>query len=128
LRATKCVTQAYSSDQLVHLLADCLTVTYEAIHYAEDHGIDNRKGMKGFYQTMKERGLPSCYKIASMTGGCAVVKSRKKGERREIKVIHPRRLKPTICITAGFFVTMKGRLFVPLRRDEYFDMQLNHHV
>jgi putative transposase len=33
-----------------------------------------------------------------------------------------------VCIVSGFFVTMKGRLFVPLRRDEYFEVQLNHHV
>jgi putative transposase len=33
-----------------------------------------------------------------------------------------------VCIVSGFFTTMKGRLFVPLRRDKYFDIQLNRHV
>jgi putative transposase len=33
-----------------------------------------------------------------------------------------------VCITFGFFATIKGRLFVPLRRDKYFDIQLNQHV
>ncbi len=33
------------------------------------------------------------------------------------------------CITSGFIVTMKGRLFIPLlKRGEYFDVQLNRHV
>ncbi|HYR04588.1 MAG TPA: transposase [Nitrososphaerales archaeon] len=124
----KCVTQQHSSEQIGSLLAKCLNVTYNAIHYAKEYGIDNRKGMKGFYQTLKEIKLPSCYKVASITRACAVVQSRKKGERRGIKVSHPRPLKPAVCIASGFFVTMKGRLFVPLRRDEYFDVQLNHHV
>jgi hypothetical protein len=84
--------------------------------------------MKGFYQTLKEIKLPSCYKVASITRACAVVQSRKKSEKRGIKVSHPTPLRPVVCIISGFFVTMKGRLFVPLRRDEYFDVQLNHHV
>jgi hypothetical protein len=29
-------------------------VTYNAIHYAKEYGIDNRKGMKGFYQTLRK--------------------------------------------------------------------------
>ncbi len=103
-------------------------MTCSAVHYAEEHGIDNRRGMKGFYQMLKEMELPSCYKVASITRACAVVQSRKKGEKRGIRVSHTRPLKPVACITSGFFVTMKGRLFVPLRRDEYFDIQLNHHV
>jgi putative transposase len=128
LRATKCVFQQHSSERLGNLLAECLDVTYDVIHYAREQGIDNRRGMKGFYQTLKGVNLPSCYKVASITRGCAVIQSRKKGERRGIKVAHPRPLKPVVCIISGFIVTMKGRLFVPLRRDEYFDMQLNHHV
>jgi putative transposase len=85
--------------------------------------------MKGFYRTLKGvNPLPSCYKVASITRACAVIQSRKKGERRGIKVGHPRPLRPAVCIVSGFFVTMKGRLFVPLRRDDYFDVQLNHHV
>jgi len=128
LRATKCVTQQHSSEQLGTLLADCLNVTYDAIHYANEYGIDNRRGMKGFYRTLKEMKLPSCYKVASITRACAVVRSRKKGGKRGIKVSHPRALKPVVCIVSAFFVTMKGRLFVPLRRDNYFDIQLNLHA
>ncbi len=71
---------------------------------------------------------PSCYKVASITRACAVVRSRKKSERRGVRVSHPRRLRPVACITSGFFITMKGRLFIPLRRDRYFDVQLNHHA
>src|SRR6267143_1017706 len=129
LRATKCVFQQHSSERLGSLLAECLDVTYDAIHYAGEQGIDNRRGMQGFYQTPKGVNLlPSRYKVASMTRGCAVIQSRKKSERRGIKVAYPKPLKPVVCIISGFFVTMKGRLFVPLRRDEYFDIQLNHHV
>jgi putative transposase len=84
--------------------------------------------MKGFYQTLNGVTLPSCYKIASITRGCAVIQSRKKTTKRGVKVGHPKPLKPVVWIVSGFFVTMKGRLFVPLRRDEYFDVQLNHHV
>ena len=94
LRATKCVTQAHSSEQLGSLLAECLNVTYDAIHYAKEHGIANRTGMKGFYQTIKEVELPSCYKVASITRACAVIKSRKKGEKWGITVRHPRLLRP----------------------------------
>jgi len=103
-------------------------MTYSAIHYAKEHGIDNRRGMKGFYGTLKKVSVPSTYKIASITRACAVVQSRKKSEKRGINVSHPRPLKPTVCIVSGFFVTMKGRLFVPLNRNKYFDIQLNHHV
>ena len=128
MRATKCVTQSCSSQQLGNLLAECLAITYNAIHYAEEHGIDNRRGMKGFYRTLKEVQLPSCYKVASITRACAVVHSREKSEKRGVKVGHPRPLRPAICIISGFFITMKGRLFVPLRRDKYFDVQLNRHA
>jgi putative transposase len=128
LPATKCVTQPHSSEQLGSLLAECLIITYNAIHHAEEHGIDNRRGMKGFYQTMRDVNLPSCYKVASITRGCAVIQSRKKSEKRGIRVSYPRPLKPAVCIASGFFVTMKGRLFIPLRRDKYFDIQLNRHV
>jgi len=33
-----------------------------------------------------------------------------------------------ICVLSGFFITMKGRLFIPLRRNQYFDVQLNRYV
>src|SRR6267143_4820638 len=98
------------------------------MYHAKVHGVDNRRGMKGFYRTLKGMRLPSCYKVASITRACAVVQSRKKGEKRGVKVDHPKPLKPLVCVVSGFFVTMKGRLFVPLRRDHYFDIQLNHHV
>ncbi len=126
--ATKCVTQRHSSDQLGSLVAECMTVTYNAIHHAEEQGIDDRRGMKEFYQTLKNVELPSCYKVASITRACAVVYSRKKSAKRGVKVSHPKPLRGAVCIISGFFVTIKGRLFVPLRRDKYFDVQLNHYV
>ena len=129
VRATKCVVQQLqSSDQLEDLLAQCLTITHNAIHYAEVHGIGNRRGMKGFYQTLKDVELPSSYKVASITRACGVVRSRKKSEKRGVKVGHPRPLRPAVCITSGFFITMRGRLFIPLRRDKYFDVQLNRYA
>ncbi len=128
LRATKCVSQSHSDDRLRGLLSECLTVTYNAVRYAEDNRIDNRRGMKGFYRTLKDTGLPSCYKVACITRAVAVVQSRGKSRKRGVKVVHPRPLKPMVCVISGFFVTMKGRLFVPLRRDEYFDVQLNRHT
>jgi len=127
LLATKCVTQSYPGG-LDDLLAECLSYTYNAINYAQEHGIDNRRGMKRFYQTLKDANLPSCYKVASITRACAVIQSRKKSEKRGIKVIHLRPLRPMICVISGFFVTMKGRLFIPLRRDKYFDLQLSQYV
>jgi len=128
LLATKCVTQSHHSELLAGLLAECLTLTYDAIHYAEENGVDNRRRMKVFYQTLKNTKLPSCYKVASITRACAVVRSRKKSKKRGVRVSRPRPLRPMVCATSGFFTTMKGRLFVPLRRDKYFDVQLDHHV
>ena len=126
LLATKCVVQSYSGG-LDGLLAECLTNTYNAINYAEAHGIDNRREMKGVYRTFKA-DIPSCYKRASITRACAVVMSRKKTRRRGVKAIRFKPLRPMICVISGFFVTMKGRLFIPLRRDKYFDVQLNQHT
>src|SRR4029077_7339709 len=104
LRATKCVTQAHSSEQLGSLLSECLNMTYNAVHYAEEQGIDNRKEMKGFYNTLKRMQLPSCYKVASIARACAVVKRRMKSEKRAVKVGHSTPLKPVACITSGFFI------------------------
>jgi hypothetical protein len=59
LPATRCVTQLHTSEQLGGLLIECLTLTYNAIHYAEENGVDNRRGMKGFYETLKDTKLPS---------------------------------------------------------------------
>jgi putative transposase len=103
-------------------------VTYNAVHYAEENGVDDRRGTRGFYYTLKGVGLPSCYKVASMTRACAVVKSRKRSERRRVRVNHPTPLRPMVCVTSGFFVSAKGRLFIPLRRDRYFDLQLDHYT
>lgn len=41
---------------------------------------------------------------------------------------HPTPLKPMVCIITGFFISAKGRLFIPLKRDNYVDLLLNHHV
>ena len=128
MRSTKCVTQPHSGEQLGSLVVECLTVTYNAIRYAEDHGVDNRKKMKAFYRTLKYAGLPSCLKLASITRACAVVHSRNKSGKRGVRVSHPRPLRPMVCLVSGFFTTVKGRLFIPLRRDKYFDIQLNRHV
>ena len=110
------------------MLVECLALTYNAIHYAEEHGIESRRRMKSFYQTLKDIELPSCYKVASITRACAVVHSRAKSEKRGVKLNHPRPLRPVVCIVSGFFITMKGRLFIPIRRDRYFDIQLNHYT
>ncbi len=84
--------------------------------------------MKGFYRTLKDVELPLCYKVGSISRACAVVNSREKSERRGVAVGHPKPLRPAVCITSGFFITMKGRLFIPLRRDRYFDVQLNQYI
>jgi putative transposase len=84
--------------------------------------------MKGFYRSIKDEKLPSCYKVAAMGRACEVVASRKKSEKRGIETKHHKPLKPAICLISAFIITMKGRLFVPLRRDKYFDVQLNHYV
>lgn len=84
--------------------------------------------MRGFYQTLKGLELPSCYKVACIARACAVVESRKRSERRGVRVMHRGPLRPVICIISGFFITMKGRLFIPLRRDRYFDIQLEQYT
>jgi len=122
------VKQSFSDESVAGLLRDCLTITYNAINYGEKNDISNRKGFKGFYGTLKEVERPSCYKTATITRACAVLKSRKKSEKRGIKTTHPKHLRPMICVTSGFFITMKGRLFVPLERNKYFDIQLNDYV
>ena len=102
-------------------------MTCNAVHYAEEHGVEDRRGMKEFYQTLNKVELASCYKIASMTRACAVVKSRRKSEKRVVKVGHLRPLRQVACIISGF-ITMKGRLFIPLRTDRYFDVQLDRYT
>ncbi len=128
MRATKCVTQPCDGEGLRDLLSECLALTYNGIAYAREHRIDSRKGMKGFYRTLKGSRLPSCYKVAAIARACEVVASRKKREKRGIDVKHPRPLRSVVCVISGFFVTMMGRLFVPLMRDKYFDIQLNPHT
>ena len=44
LLATKSAVQPHSSLKLVELLSDCLTPTYNAIRFAEESGVSNRKG------------------------------------------------------------------------------------
>ncbi len=128
MRATKCVTQSFDGEGVNKLLSECLTLTHNAIQYAKEHRIDNRRGMKGFYRSLKDEKLPSCYKTAVIGRACEVVASRKKSEKREVQVRYLRPLKPVVCLVSGFFVTMKGRLFIPLLRDKYFDVQLNAHT
>ncbi len=128
LRATKCVAQAFQNDSIDGLLRDCLTLTYTAMNYGEENHITNRKGMKGFYRTLKGVELPSCYKVGVITRACAVLKSREKSKKRGVETRHPRPLRPMVCVISGFFITMKGRLFIPLKRDKYVDVLLNHHV
>jgi putative transposase len=129
LVATKSVLQPIANEKLSALLPGCLALTYNAIHYAEENGISNRKGMKGFYRSLKGVEFHSCYKVAVITRACAVLKSREKARRRGNRINHPKPLRPMVCIISGFFVTAKGRLFIPLeRRNEYVDVLLNHHA
>jgi hypothetical protein len=62
LHATKALVQEFHSEALESLLSLCQQLTYNAIHYAEENGIDDRRWMKGFYRTMKKVDTPSCYK------------------------------------------------------------------
>ncbi len=128
MQATKCVTQTFNGAGVGELLSQCLTLTYNGIRYAEEHGIENRRGMKGFYRSLKDEKLPSCYKVAAIGRACQVVASRKRSERRGVETHHSKPLRPVVCLISAFFITMKGRLFIPLRRDHYVDVQLNHHV
>ncbi|MDG6909346.1 MAG: transposase [Nitrososphaerota archaeon] len=127
--ATKSVLQQFRSEKTDTLLRDCLTLTYNAVHYAEENAITNRKGMKGYYRSLKGVELHSCCKVAVITRACAVVESRRKSLKRGIEPSHRNPLRPVVCIISGFFVTMKGRLFVPLqKKDEYADVLLNRHA
>ncbi len=128
MQAIKCVAQSFDGAGVRELLSECLTLTYNAVRYAEERGIENRRGMKGFYRSLKDEKLPSCYKVAAIGRACEVVASRKRSERRGVETHHPKPLKPVVCLISAFIVTMKGRLFIPLRRDRYVDVQLNHHV
>jgi putative transposase len=129
LLATKSTTQLFQNDSLDGLLSDCLTLTYNAVHYAEANGISHRRGMKEFYRSLKDVRIPSCYKVAVIARACAVLDSRRKSERRGTLTRYPRSLRPVVCIISGFFITARGRLFIPLRkRNEYADVLLDHHV
>jgi putative transposase len=82
--------------------------------------------MKEFYRSLKGVELPSCYKVGVITRACAVMESRRKSMKRGIEPVHHKPLRPTVCIISGFFVTAKGRLFIPLeKRNEYADVLLN---
>lgn len=128
MRATKSVTQFYEGSELRDLLDQCLTMTYNGIAYGRENDIDSRNGMKEFYRSLNGVPLPSCYKVAVRTRACAILKGRRKTANRGKLVSHPKPLRPMICIISGFFITARGRFFIPLRRDKYFDLQLNHHV
>jgi putative transposase len=126
--ATKSTSQTYIGADVDCLLQQCLTITYNAINYGKENRITNRKGMKDFYRSLSGIGLPSCYKLGAITRACAVIKSRKKSEKRGVETIHAKPLRPMVCIVSGFFITMKGRLFIPLGSERFFDIQLNRHV
>ena len=129
MRAIKSVVQPFRDLRIDSLLRDCLALTYNAMHYGEEHGITNRKGMNGFYRSLKGMELASCYKVSVITRACAVLKSREKTTKRGVRTGHPKPLRPMVCIISGFFVTAKGRLFIPLeKRNEYADVVLNRHA
>jgi hypothetical protein len=82
MRATKSVSQPHGSRVLRELLRHCITLTYNAMKYGKDNDADDRRRMKEFYRSLNTVDIPSCYKVAIMTRACAVLESRKKGERR----------------------------------------------
>lgn len=84
--------------------------------------------MKEFYQSLKGLPLPSCYKVAVITRACAILKSREKSKKRGVLLQHRRPLRPMVCLISGFFISAKGRLFIPLKRDDYADVQLDRYV
>ena len=128
MRATKCVVQSFQDGAIDSLLRDCLTLTYNAMRYAEENKIVNRRGMKGFYRMLNGDPLPSCYKVAIITRACAITRSRKKSVSRGVEARFMKSLRPVVCIISGFFITAKGRLFISLRRDKYVDILLNDYV
>ncbi len=81
MQAGKSVSQAHRSEVLRELLRRCLILTSNAAEYGKVNCIDNRKEMKDFYRSLKGVDIPSCYKVASITRACAILKSREKGER-----------------------------------------------
>lgn len=105
-----------------------MTLTYNAIDYAESYGIDNRKGMKGFYRSMKEVRIPSCFKVAIISRACQVVKGREEETKRERRTVHTKPLRRIVCITSGFFITATGKLFISLGPDRFEVVQLNQYV
>jgi hypothetical protein len=128
LQATKSVSQPHRDEVLKELLQRCLRLTYNGMKYGEDNHTDDRSGMKEFYRSLKGIDIPSCYKVASITRACAVLKSREKGERRGKVVKHRTALRPVICITTGFFTTVTGKLFISLGHGKYEMVQLNRYA
>jgi hypothetical protein len=92
------------------------------------NGINNRKEMREFYRSLRDVDIPSYYKVGAITRGCAVLKSRAKSARRGAAAKHWKPLRPMVCITGGFFITVKGRLFVSLGHEVYEDIQLSQYV
>ncbi len=128
MQATKSVSQPHRDEVLKELLQRCLALTYNAMKYGEDNHTDDRRGMKEFYRSLKGIDIPSCYKVASITRACAVLKSREKGERRGKVVKHKTALRPVICIMTGFFTTVTGKLFISLGHGKYQMVQLNRYA
>jgi putative transposase len=128
MQATKSVSQPHDNEVLRELLRRCLALTYSAVQYGKDRQLLDRTRMKGFYRALKGVNIPSCYKVASITRACSVLKSREKGEKRGRKVKHRKALRPMTCITTGFFTTITRKLFIALGRDRYEMVQLNKYV
>ena len=105
-----------------------MVMTYNAIHYAKGEGIYSRKGMGGFYRSLKDIDLPSYYKSAIIARACTTLKTREKTRRRRIQVRHPKPLKPAVTILGGFFTTVTGKLFVSLGHGEYEMIQLSSYA
>ncbi len=84
--------------------------------------------MKGFYRSIRDVDLPSSFKVAVITRACAVLRSRRKSEKRGIRVRYRKPLKLAACIVRGFFVTVTGKLFVSLGHERFEMVQLNRYA
>ncbi len=128
MRVTKSATQPYDNQAISELLRRCMTLTYGAIDYGERNGIDNRKGMRGFYDSMKGVDIPSFFKVGVMARASSVIRSREKDLRRGAEARHRKPLKPMVCITSGFSITVTGKLFITQRSGPGDMIQLNRYV
>ncbi len=119
------VWQPHDNGVLTGILRECRILTYNAIEYAENNGLKSRKQMNGFYRSINSVNLPSCFKLAIITRACSVLRSRRKSENKSVQVKYRKPLKLMACITAGFFITSKGKLFISLGHDKFEMVQLN---